>query len=91
LADTIDPSTGSGSPRAWSRGDWPPPRRPRRRGRLFILAVLAAIVLGGGTALSYYVDALWFGSLGYADVFWRTLDIQAAVFVVFAALTFFIL
>jgi uncharacterized protein len=53
--------------------------------------VLAAIVLGGGTALSYYVDALWFGSLGYADVFWRTLDIQAAVFVVFAALTFFIL
>ena len=58
--------------------DWPPPRRPRRRGRLFILAVLAVVVLGGGTALSYYVDALWFGSLGYSDVFWRTLNIQAA-------------
>jgi uncharacterized membrane protein (UPF0182 family) len=67
--------------------DWPPPRRPRRRGRLFILAVLAAIVLGGGTALSYYVDALWFGSLGYAAVFWRTLNIQAAVFSAFEAIT----
>src|SRR3954465_3377758 len=71
--------------------DWPPPRRPRRRGRLFILAVVAVAVLGGGTALSYYVDALWFGSLGYSDVFWRTLNIQAAVFSVFAAITFLIL
>ena len=71
--------------------DWPPPRGPRRRGRFFILAVLAVAVLGGGTALSYYVDALWFGSLGYGDVFWRTLDIQAVVFTAFATLTFLIL
>jgi uncharacterized protein len=66
---------------------WPPSRR-RRRGRLVILAVLAVLVLGGGTALSYYVDALWFGSLGYADVFWKTLNLQAAVFIAFAAMTF---
>jgi uncharacterized protein len=71
--------------------DWPPSRRPRRRGRLFLLAVLAVVVLGGGTALSYYVDALWFDSLGYIDVFWRTLNIQAAVFTAFAVLTFSIL
>jgi hypothetical protein len=45
--------------------DWKPPRRPpRRSGRVLVLALLAAIVLGGGTALSYYVEALWFGSLG---------------------------
>jgi len=43
---------------------WPrmhPPRR--RRFFLLILAVLALIVFGGRTALSYYVDLLWFGSL----------------------------
>ena len=60
--------------------DWPPPRRPRRRrGLPILLAVLAVLVLGGGTALSYYVDALWFESLGFADVFWTTLQLQAAV------------
>ena len=67
--------------------DWPSPRRPRRRGRLLILAVLAVVVLGAGTALSYYVEALWFDSLGYVDVFWKTLNVQASVFIGFAAIT----
>jgi hypothetical protein len=72
--------------------DWPPPRRPRRnRGGLAILAVLAAIVFGGGTALSYYVESLWFDALGYVDVFWTTLNIQAAVFTGFAVATFLVL
>ena len=60
--------------------DWPPARPRRRRGRLLLLVILAAIVLGGGTALSYYVEALWFESLGYFDVFWKTLNLQAAIF-----------
>ncbi len=72
--------------------DWPPPRRPRRRrGRLVLFAVVAAAVLGGGTALSYYVDALWFDSLGYAAVFWKTLNLQAVVFTAFALVTFGVL
>ena len=71
--------------------DCPPPRRPRRRGRLLILAVLAAVVLGAGTALSYYAEALWFDSLGYGDVFWKTLNVQATVFIGFAAITFLVL
>ena len=73
--------------------DWPPPRRPprRNRGLLLILAVLAAILFGGGTALSYYVERLWFDSLGYVDVFWTTLNLQAAVFSAFAVVTFLIL
>jgi uncharacterized membrane protein (UPF0182 family) len=45
-------------------------------------------VLSGGTALSYYVDALWFGSLGYADVFWKTLNVQARIFTLFTVVTF---
>src|SRR5439155_6948147 len=71
--------------------DWPPPRRPRRRGRLLIFVVLAVVVLGAGTALSYYVEALWFDSLGYVDVFWKTLNVQASVFIGFAAITFLVL
>ena len=73
--------------------DWPPPHPPRRRRRRFllILAVLAGIFFGGRTALSYYVDVLWFGSLGYGDVFWKTLSLQWGIFAAFTAATFLIL
>jgi uncharacterized protein len=71
--------------------DWPPPRRPRRRGRLLLAVAVFAVLLGGGTALSYYVDALWFESLGYSAVFWKTLNLQGSVFAGFAAATFFVL
>jgi uncharacterized protein len=73
---------------------WPPTAaaRPRRRRRfLFTLAVLAVIFFGGRTALSNYVDLLWFRSLGYGDVFWKTLSLQWGVFAAFAAATFLIL
>ncbi|MGA2858489.1 MAG: UPF0182 family protein [Candidatus Sulfotelmatobacter sp.] len=76
--------------------DWPPslPGRPRRRRRFFlILAVLAVIFLflGGRAALSYYVDVIWFGSLGYGDIFFKALRLQWEVFTAFAAATFLIL
>ncbi|MGO9124234.1 MAG: UPF0182 family protein [Terriglobales bacterium] len=76
--------------------DWPPslPGRPRRRRRVFlILAVLAVIFLflGGRAALSYYVDVIWFRSLGYGDVFFKALRLQWEVFTAFAAATFLIL
>ncbi len=73
--------------------DWPRRTRPPRSRRRFllILAVLAVIFFGGRTALSYYVDVLWFGSLGYGDVFWKTLSLQWGIFAAFAAATFLIL
>ena len=78
--------------------DWPPPHsvRPPRSPRhcrrfILILIALAAIVFGGRTALSYYVEALWFGSLGYGEVFWKTLSLQWETFAAFAAATFLIL
>ena len=68
--------------------DWPP-RRPQRRGGWIVLIVaLAALIFGGGTALSYYVDALWFDSLGYGGVFWKTLNLQGLVLSLFALATF---
>src|SRR5690242_1677292 len=77
--------------------DWPPVRptviRSARRPRwlLLVLAAVVIILLGGGTWLSYYIDALWFGALGFGDVFWKTLSIESAVFLAFAAATFVIL
>src|SRR6202011_3107151 len=57
----------------------------------FILAVLAIIFFGSRAALSNYVDLLWFRSLGYGDVFWKTLSLEWGVFAAFAAATFLIL
>src|SRR5580693_3958240 len=74
--------------------DWPRPHSPRprlRRRVLLILAVLAGIFFGSRTALSYYVDVLWFASLGYANVFWKTLSLQWGIFAAFTAGTFLIL
>src|SRR5260370_29456301 len=69
-----------------------PAARPRRRRRLLlILAVLAIIFFGSRTALSNYVDLLWFRTLGYGDVFWKTLSLHWGVFAAFAAATFLIL
>ena len=70
--------------------DWPRTHPPRRR-LLLLIAVLVAIVFSGRTALSYYTDMLWFGSLGYGSVFWKTLDLQWWIFAVFALATFLLL
>src|SRR5260370_32772368 len=71
--------------------DWQ--RAPRRHHRLFflVLAILAVVIFCSRTALSYYVDALWFGSLGYEDVFRKTLTLQWIVFAAFFAVTFLFL
>jgi uncharacterized protein len=71
--------------------DWQQP--PRRQRRLFflVLAILAVVVFSSRTVLSYYVEALWFGSLGYGEVFRKTLGLQWAVFAIFFAATFLIL
>src|ERR1700691_4417892 len=73
--------------------DWPRmrPSQPRRRRFILILVILAVIFFGGRAALSYYVDVLWFNSLGYGDVFWKTMSLQWEVFTAFAATTFLVL
>src|SRR5260370_42485643 len=73
--------------------DWPTHRaRPRRRRRFLLpLVYLAGLVFAGRTAFFYYVDALWFRSLGYGDVFWKTLTLQWGIFTAFAAPTFLVL
>jgi len=69
--------------------DWPKSSRPQSGHRnLFILfAVVAIVLLLARTALGWWVNLLWFGSLGYADVYWRSLGLEWSVFGVFAVLT----
>jgi uncharacterized membrane protein (UPF0182 family) len=74
--------------------DWPQPpqRSPKRRRLLFlVLGLIALVVFFSRTVLSYYVDALWFGSLGYGEVFRKTIILQWSIFAIFGALTFCIL
>ncbi len=83
--------------------DWPPirhgsrtprlprPTAPHRRWWWLIALVIALVAFGGQSWLTYYVDALWFSSLGYAAVFWKTLGLQWAIFAVSAATTFLLL
>ncbi len=52
---------------------------------------MVGIFLVGRIALSSWVDLLWFRSLGYGDVFWKSWGLQISVFAVFAAATFVIL
>jgi len=66
-----------------------PPRRRRRF--LFLLVALAIIFFGFRTAVSYFVDLLWFRSLGYGSIFTKTLGLEWSIFAVFATLTFLIL
>jgi hypothetical protein len=70
--------------------DWPVSAKPRRpRWALYVvLAVVLLVFIGGRTAISYWVDLQWFGSLGYTSVFWKTFTLEWGTFAVFAALTF---
>ena len=74
--------------------NWPKLKTQPHRGRsglIFLIAIVAVIVLGGRTVLSYWVDLLWFKSLGYGDVFWKARGLQWGIFAGFTALTFLIL
>src|SRR6267378_6878509 len=72
--------------------DWPRMHPPGRRRRFFLLILaVVALVFGGRAALSYYVDMLWFESLGYRDVFWKALGLQCGIFTALAVATFLIL
>jgi hypothetical protein len=73
--------------------NWPRSERTggSRRVVLGLLVLLAVIVLAGRSAVSYWVDLLWFQSLGYGEVFWKTWGLEWGTFAAFAVLTFLIL
>ena len=73
--------------------NWPPQPKPQRRN--FVLYLLIAFVvlifIGSRTAISYWVDLQWFGSLGFTPIFWTTFGLQWGTFAAFAVLTFLVL
>ncbi len=75
--------------------DWPkltsPPPRRSRRGLLFFIAIVAVVIFGSRGAISFWVDLLWFRSLGYSEVFWKTRGLEWGIFAGFFALTFLLL
>jgi uncharacterized protein len=71
--------------------DWPHKNPPRRRRFFLLLAFLAAIFFSFRTAVSYFVDLLWFRSLSYGAVFTKTLALEWGVFAFFVTATFLIL
>ena len=71
-----------------------PQHRSSTRGRrriIFLIAFVLGIFVCGRIGLSYWVDLLWFRSLGYGEVFWKSVGLQIADFTVFAGTTFLIL
>ena len=69
------------------------PHRSSRRSRgrrtlLLLLVLLFLIIFSARTAVSYYVDALWYSSLNFRAVFWKTLGLEWTVFAVFLVATF---
>src|SRR5207302_8537054 len=63
-------------------------RRPRRRRWLWLLVIaIAVLVLLASRGLSIYLSALWFGSLGYAAVYWYMFRLKIEVVRIFLLLT----
>jgi uncharacterized protein len=74
--------------------DWPmhrQPQKPRSLKPLVLIAILAVIALGSRTAISYWVDLLWFRSMGYGDIFWKTRGLEWGIFAGFSIATLVVL
>ena len=65
-------------------------KRPQHR-FLILLAVLVALFIGVRVGLSWWVDWLWFDSLRFGEVFWRSRTLEWGSFAGFGLLTFVIL
>ena len=66
-------------------------KKRRRRRLLWAAGVVVVLLMVGQTFLSDWVDLLWFDSLGFGEVFWKTFALKSIVFCVFTAATFALL
>lgn len=65
-----------------------PKRSIRGRRLLVIVAILFVLFIVSRLTLSGWVDLLWFESLGYGGVFWKTIAIESSVFLLSSTITF---
>ncbi|MGA7157169.1 MAG: UPF0182 family protein [Acidobacteriaceae bacterium] len=68
-------------------------KQPNRHRTFLILAglVLLALIFSFTTIVSTWVNLLWFRSLGFGDVFWKMITLQAGIFLAVAVITFVVL
>jgi hypothetical protein len=74
--------------------EWPNENQPKKKSShrlLILLAILAVLFLCSRTLLSLWVDQLWFDSLGYGQVFWRSRELEWGSFAFFGLATFVLL
>src|SRR5438093_280682 len=64
-----------------------------RSARRFFLRLGSAVVvlIAAFQSISFYVESLWFASLGFEPVYWYRLKAEATVFLIFAVMSAFIL
>jgi len=62
------------------------PKR-RRRWRVWVLVALGIGFIFFGRIVAVYLSALWFGSLGYSQVYWYIFKLKIGLFLLFGALT----
>ena len=67
------------------------PARSLNRGWLYLLGAMLILGIAFFYGIGVYVEALWFGSLGFSNRFWTAYATSWALFAVFAALTLAIL
>ncbi|HEX3086320.1 MAG TPA: UPF0182 family protein, partial [Pyrinomonadaceae bacterium] len=64
------------------------PKKPRRQWwKWLILVALVILLLIASRAVSIYISAAWFGSLGYASVFWFIFRAKLELFLIFFVVT----
>ena len=54
----------------------------KRPVRIFVLAVLAFLFFAGPSMIRFYTDWLWFGEIGYQQVFLTMLRAQGTLFTI---------
>src|SRR6266545_2822471 len=67
--------------------DRPPLDFRPARGLVVRLALLIFVVIAALQAISFYVESLWYGSLGFQSIYWYRLRSQSVVFIAVAAVT----
>src|SRR6266576_4376156 len=64
------------------------PKKPRRgRWKWLILVAIVILLFVASRAVSIYISAVWFGSLGYSSIFWFIFRAKLQLFLIFFVVT----
>src|SRR4029453_14812406 len=62
--------------------------RKRRIGLIVAVVIVFVFLLFGSQLLTIYIDSLWFGSVGYSNVYWYKFRLGGLLFLIFFVLSF---